>query len=94
VDQQDGILTRSSGRALVHNNDIIGIFAYKICVGIAVATIFGSGVFFDLFWPERQESSCVKIAWKVCSVLASIMLLGDQLCSTVRKYSNLLNQTK
>jgi hypothetical protein len=62
VDQQDGISHRSAGRAMVHNNDIVGIFSYNIFVGIAVATVFGSGFFFDLFWPERQESPAVKTA--------------------------------
>jgi len=83
VDQQDGISTRSGGRALVHNNDIIGIASYNIFVGIAVATIFGSGFFFDLFWPERKESKSVRLAWKICSVLVSLMALGDALALTV-----------
>lgn len=83
VDQQDGISTRSGGRAMVHNNDIVGIFSYNIFVGIAVATIFGSGFFFDLFWPERHESSSVKLAWKICSVVVSFMALADALALTV-----------
>jgi len=81
VDQQDGIQTRSRGQAHVQNNDIIGIFSYNIFVGIAVATIFGSGFFFDLFWPEREESKSVRIAWKVCSLLVSLML-----AATVGRY--------
>jgi len=83
VDQQDGISTRSGGRAMVQNNDIIGIASYNIFVGIAVATIFGSGFFFDLFWPERKESMCVRLAWKICSVVVSIMALADALALTV-----------
>lgn len=83
VDQQDGISTRSGGRAIVHNNDIVGIFSYNIFVGIAVATIFGSGFFFDLFWPERHESASVKLAWKISSLVVSFMALADALALTV-----------
>lgn len=74
---------RTSPRAKVHNNDIVGIFSYNIFVGIAVATIFGSGFFFDLFWPERKESTSVRLAWKICSLLVSIMALADALALTV-----------
>jgi hypothetical protein len=51
-------------------------------VGIYVATIFGSAFFFDLFWPERQQSGAVKLAWKVCSVLACMMTLACALAYT------------
>lgn len=83
VDQQDGISRRSNNQAHVHNNDYIGIASYNIWVGIAVATIFGSGFFFDLFWPERHESKAVKIAWKVSSVVVSFMALADAIAMTV-----------
>ncbi|KAH8790114.1 hypothetical protein BGZ57DRAFT_753660 [Hyaloscypha finlandica] len=83
VDQQDGITTRTSPRVKVHNNDIVGTFSYNIFVGIAVATIFGSGFFFDLFWPERKESKSVRLAWKICSLLVSFMALADALALTV-----------
>jgi len=83
VDQQDGISHRSSGRAQVHNDDIVGVMAYNIWVGIAVATIFGSGFFFDLFWPERYESPAVKMAWKISSLVVSFMALADALALTV-----------
>lgn len=68
---------------MVHNNDIVGIFSYNIFVGIAVATIFGSGFFFDLFWPERHESASVKLAWKISSLVVSFMALADALALTV-----------
>lgn len=82
VDQQDGISTRN-GRLVVQNNNIVGTFSFNIFVGIAVATIFGSGFFFDLFWPERVESPAVRLAWKISAVVVSIMALGDQIASTV-----------
>jgi lipid-A-disaccharide synthase-like uncharacterized protein len=69
--------------ARVHNDDFVGIASYNIFVGIYVATIFGSGFFFDLFWPERHETKSVRFAWKVCSVLACIMCLADALAITV-----------
>ena len=83
VDQQDGISTRSHGKASVHNNDFVGIASFNIFIGIAVATIFGSGFFFDLFWPERSESKSVRLAWKICSLTISIMALADALALTV-----------
>jgi SpoU rRNA methylase family enzyme len=87
VDQQDGISTRSKGKAMVQNNDIIGVMSYNIFIGIAVATIFGSGFFFDLFWPERHESKVVKLAWKISSVVISFMTLADAIAVTVGYYS-------
>lgn len=83
VDQQDGIQTRSNGQAHVHNDDFVGIASYNIFVGIAVATIFGAGFFFDLFWPERTESKSVRLAWKICSVAVSFMALADAVALTV-----------
>jgi lipid-A-disaccharide synthase-like uncharacterized protein len=83
VDQQDGITTGTNPRVKVHNNDIVGIFSYNIFVGIAVATIFGSGFFFGLFWPDRKESKSVQLAWKICSLLVSVMALADALALTV-----------
>lgn len=47
-----------------------------------VATIFGSAFFFDLFWPERRESPSVKVAWRVCSVLACVFTLACALAYT------------
>ena len=85
MDEQDGITTRNGARVEVHNDDIVGILSYNIFVGIAVATIFGSGFFFDLFWPLRKESTSVRIAWKLCSLLVSIMALADVLALTVSK---------
>jgi len=48
-----------------------------------VATIFGSGFFFDLFWPERKESNAVRLAWKISSVVVSIAALADAIALTV-----------
>ncbi|OBT49397.1 hypothetical protein VE00_00264 [Pseudogymnoascus sp. WSF 3629] len=83
VDQQDGISTRSHGQAQVQNNDIIGIASFNIVVGIAVATIFGAGFFFDLFWPERVETKTVRLSWKISAVAVSIMALADALALTI-----------
>lgn len=83
VDQQSGIQSRSPIPVQVHNNSYIGIASYNIFVGIAVATIFGSGFFFDLFWPERVESPSVKLAWKMSAVLVSFAALADSIAMTV-----------
>jgi len=81
-DQQDKIQALDP-RVYVSNNDFIGIASFNIFMGIAVATIFGSGFFFDLFWPERQESRAVRLAWKISSAITTIALLADVLALTV-----------
>lgn len=60
----------------------MGIASFNIFVGIYVATIFGSAFFFDLFWPERRESSAVKLAWRICSILACLLTLACALAYT------------
>ncbi|KAF2267796.1 hypothetical protein CC78DRAFT_456514 [Lojkania enalia] len=82
VDQQDWIAEHYPG-ATVHNNNFVGIASYNIFVGVYVATIFGSAFFFDLFWPERHESRGVKLAWRICSVLACMFTLSSALAFTV-----------
>ncbi|CBY00572.1 hypothetical protein IAQ61_011493, partial [Plenodomus lingam] len=79
---QQNYVSRNPG-ATVHNNNFIAIASYNIFVGIYVATIFGSAFFFDLFWPERHQSSAVKLAWKLCSVLACLFTLS---CALVYTY--------
>jgi len=81
VDQQDGLWRRH--KVSVHNDSFIGIASYNVFVGIAVATIFGSGFFFDLFWPERRETPAVRIAWKISSLVVSLMALADAIALTV-----------
>ncbi|KAI8941246.1 hypothetical protein NX059_002478 [Plenodomus lindquistii] len=80
VDQQKYV--SASPGASVRNNNFIGIASYNIFVGVYVATIFGAAFFFDLFWPERYQSPAVKIAWKVCSVLACVFTLSCALAYT------------
>ena len=48
-----------------------------------MATIFGAAFFFDLFWPDRYESPSVRLAWKICAVIVSIMMLSSALLMTV-----------
>ena len=82
VDQQQDV-ERLNSPATVHNDDFVGAASYNIFVGIYVATIFGSGFFFDLMFPERRESPSVRFAWKVCSILACVFALADALCLTI-----------
>ncbi|OJD32145.1 gpi ethanolamine phosphate transferase 2 [Diplodia corticola] len=82
VDQQS-FVAKHNPDAYVFNNDYIGAASYNIFVGIYVATIFGSGFFFDLFWPERYESPAVKLAWRICSVLACVFALASALTLTI-----------
>ena len=69
--------------ATVRSHDVVGSFAYNIFVGVFIATIFGSAFFFDLFWPERYEIRGVKIAWRVCSVLACCFALSSAIVLSV-----------
>lgn len=48
-----------------------------------MATIFGAGFFFDLFFPERYEPVNIRWAWKICAVIASVMCLADALGTTI-----------
>ena len=82
VDQQE-FIARQDHLAVVYNDDFVGIMSYNIFVGVAVATIFGAAFFFDLFWPERQESPSVHLAWKICAVIMCVMGLADALAMTV-----------
>ncbi|KAJ4361884.1 hypothetical protein N0V83_010825 [Neocucurbitaria cava] len=81
VDQQD-FVAKHNPNATVHNDNYVGIASFNIFVGIYVATIFGSAFFFDLFWPERHESPAVKMAWRICSILACLLTLACALAYT------------
>ncbi|KAF2816803.1 uncharacterized protein BDZ99DRAFT_456618 [Mytilinidion resinicola] len=83
IDQQDYVESRNPGTIFLHNDDFIGAASYNIFVGVFVATIFGAGFFFDLFWPERHESRPVKLAWRICAILASIFALSTALTLTI-----------
>ena len=61
----------------------MGAASYNIFTGIYVAVIFGAGFFFDLFFPERKESNAVRLAWKICAVLACVFALADALTLTI-----------
>jgi len=82
VDQQDFVANRHP-KVTVHNDDFIGAASYNIFVGVFVATIFGAGFFFDLFWPERYESPSVKLAWRICAIIAAIFALSSALTMTI-----------
>jgi hypothetical protein len=82
LDQQSNLQGQHPG-VKVHNNDFIGAASYNIFVGISVATIFGAAFFFDLFWPARYESPSVRLAWKICAVVVSVMMLSSALTMTV-----------
>lgn len=73
----------SNGRLAVSNDDYVGAASYNIFAGVFVAFIFGAAFFFDLIWPERKESRGVRIAWKVCGVLAAIFHLASALTITI-----------
>ncbi|CAK3822187.1 gpi ethanolamine phosphate transferase 2 [Lecanosticta acicola] len=87
IDAQDFVkseaIRRQFGNIYVFNNDYVGVASYNIFAGVFVAFIFGAAFFFDLFWPERYESKGVRIAWKVCGIMACIFYTADAFALTV-----------
>jgi uncharacterized membrane protein len=73
----------SNHQVAVSNDDYVGAASYNIFAGVFVAFIFGAAFFFDLIWPERKESRGVRIAWKVCGVLAVIIHLASAFTITI-----------
>jgi len=70
-------------RVYVYNNDYVGVASYNIFAGVFVAFIFGAAFFFDLFWPARNETKGVRIAWKVCGILAVVFYTADAFALTI-----------
>jgi hypothetical protein len=83
VHQQRYVEGHTNPRSSIYNNDFVGVASYNVFVGVYVATIFGSAFFFDLFWPERIQSTAVKLAWRICSVLACLFTLASAIAFTV-----------
>jgi len=69
--------------ANVHNDDFVGIASYNIFTGVSVATIFGAGFFFDLFFPERYEPKNIRWAWRLSAVFVTLCTIADALAFTV-----------
>lgn len=69
--------------AAVHNDDFVGIASYNIFCGVSVATIFGAGFFFDLFFPERFEPKNIRWAWRLSAVFVTLCTIADALAFTV-----------
>jgi len=82
VKQQSTIESLHSS-ASVHNDDFVGIASYNIFCGIAVATIFGAGFFFDLFFPERYEPRNIRWAWRLSALFVTLCTFADALAFTV-----------
>lgn len=83
IDGQAKVQKLTDRRQKVYNNDYVGAASYNIFAGVFVAFIFGAAFFFDLIWPERKESRGVRVAWKVCGVLAVIFHLASALTLTI-----------
>jgi len=81
--KEQNLIENLHSSARVHNDSFVGMASYNIFVGIYVATIFGAGFFFDLFFPERYEPANIRWAWRICAVIASVMCLADALGLTV-----------
>ena len=81
--RQQAHIRKSNHLAVVQNNDIVGIMSYNIFISDTTALIFGTAFFVDLFWPERKESSCVRLAWKIFAGMLCAMGFADGLAMTV-----------
>ena len=69
--------------ATVHNDDFVGIASYNIFCGVTVATVFGAGFFFDLFFPERYEPKGIRWAWRLAAVFVTLCTIADALAFTI-----------
>jgi hypothetical protein len=67
----------------IFNNDYVGIASYNIFVGVMIATVFGAGFFFDLFFPERYEPRWVQNLWQGSAIFMCIAGLADAVAYTV-----------
>lgn len=82
VDEQKYIRGLNS-EAYEYNNDYIGIASYNIFAGVFVAFVFGAAYFFDLIWPERHEDRGIRVAWKICAVVATVFYFAAALAMTI-----------
>lgn len=83
IDEQKKIEQITNHTVHAHNDDYVGAASYNIFAGVFVAFIFGAAFFFDLFWPERREILGVRLAWKICGVLAVVFHLASALTITI-----------
>jgi hypothetical protein len=81
--KQQNTIEKLHSSAAVHNDDFVGIASYNIFCGVAVATVFGAGFFFDLFFPERYEPKNIRWAWRLSAVFVTLCTIGDALAFTV-----------
>lgn len=92
--EQQSFVEHLNPLAAVYNNDFVGIASYNIFVGVAVATIFGAAFFFDLFFPEREESAAVRLSWKISAVVVSFMCFADAIALTVCIFFSIIHNNQ
>ncbi|EXJ58546.1 hypothetical protein A1O7_05973 [Cladophialophora yegresii CBS 114405] len=81
--KQQSTIQKLHSSASVHNDDFVGIASFNIFCGIVVATIFGAGFFFDLFFPERYEPKNIRWAWRLSALFVTLCAIADALAFTV-----------
>ena len=69
--------------ARIHTGDVVASFAFSTFSGVFLGLLFGAAVFFDLFWPEREEARCIQWTWKLGAAAASVFQLAASLATTV-----------
>ncbi|KAH8808821.1 hypothetical protein F5884DRAFT_753338 [Xylogone sp. PMI_703] len=69
--------------ASVDTSDFVGSFAFNVFACVFLAIFFGAAVFFDLFWPEREEAPVIQWTWKLCAAASSTFMLAASLAITV-----------
>ena len=63
--------------------DFVGSFALNACSSACLGIVFGLAVFFDLFWPEREEARCIQWTWKLSAAASGVLQLAASLATTI-----------
>lgn len=67
----------------VHNDWLIGSWAFTMVSCISMSLFYGAAVLFDLFWPEREEAPIIQWTWRLSSAAASVLILASSLVVTI-----------
>lgn len=70
-------------RASINNTTFIATFAFNLASCSLIAIILTLALLFDLFWPERRETSGVQTTWKLSALFASVCQLAASLVTTI-----------
>ncbi|RFU24696.1 hypothetical protein B7463_g11640, partial [Scytalidium lignicola] len=69
--------------ARVDTSDFVSSFAFNTFACVFLALFFGAAVFFDLFWPEREEAPIIQWTWKLSAAASSTFTLAAALTISI-----------